>query len=67
MLPEGEQSSRQKKINVIGKVEFFQRPKLIGASAQDSFDMLGPRSSGDGSDCPEPSRNGYFTESPDRR
>lgn len=75
--PEGGQSSNQKKTNVIGKIEFFQRPKLLDAFHQEatnendvaysSVDGLGPRPSGDGSDHPQPSPNGYFTESPDRR
>ena len=76
MLPEDEQSSNSTKLKVIGRVEFFQKPKFIGTRHQDlkneniansSYDALGPRSSGDGSEFPELSRDEYFTESPSRR
>ena len=76
MLPDGEKSSNSKKSSVIGRVEFFQKPRFIGMNPRDlktekgadsSFIALGPRSSGDGSDCPEPCQEEFFTESPDRR
>ena len=77
MLPEGQTSNeRHHKKSVVGQVEFCQRPQFIGTDLEgmgarnpfdSAFDALGPRSSGDGSDNPEPSRNAHFSESPDRR